>query len=538
MTGDVSGSHVNTATISIVGTDALSGIKNYEVTGTVDASPFTTTTANPLTLTKWGNYVIHTVAVDNAGNKSPAVNSSFSITDTMPPTTTLTGNSAWLSKDTTLGLSAVDAGSGVRHTYYSINNPSVFTLYDPVAGIPVSAEGTTTLRFWSEDNANNSEAAQLVYIHIDKTKPLSAASGVPIGWVNSDTTVTITATDALSGVASIWSSVNSTTPISSVGATRVVGITTEGTHTISFGAVDNAGNREETETATVLIDKTKPVSSTDATASYSGPATVHISATDNMSGVVGTQWKIDGGTFTAGNIAVASTGGTHTLYYYSTDNAGNVENTKQVTFHVTAGVSFSELSAGGTVAYGAHGTVAGKLLSSTPTTGALVTLQSSTNGVTFTSVATATTGADGSFSFSGSLLNKNKTWFQVVFAGNADYAPVTSAMVVYTPKVKVTTPSTKTSLRSTKTLSFTAKVYPSHTSTKKSSTIAFERYKISGGVHVRRVRYYAKITSHSGYSSLSRSFKLPKGTWYVRIYAKADSKHALTYSSAKKLKIK
>ena len=480
-------------------------------------------------------------AVDNAGNKSDLKTVAFEINDTNAPTTTLTGyTSGWLSSDTTITLAAVDTtgGSGLKNTFYSLNSTSTYTTY--TVGFPITAEGTTTVRFASVDNDGNREPTQTVDVKLDKTKPVSTISGVPIGWVSANTTVSIVATDSLSGVASIWSRLDTAAPVSSAG-TRTVGVTTEGTHTITFGAFDVAGNKEDTKTATVLIDKTKPVSSVDATANYMGTATINISATDALSGVAGSAWRIDGGPVILGTVAASSVAGTRTLEYFSTDRAGNVEATKTVTFHVTGGTGFTNLSSGGTVSYGAKGTVAGKLvdsLTAAAVAGRVVTLKSSTNGVTFTGSTTTTTAADGSFSFSASMRDKNKTWFRVVFADDADYTGATSANVVYTPKVKLATPSTKSRLRAGRTLYFTSSITPAHTSTKKSSTISFERYKIVKGKHVSVKRYYAKVSKKGSYSSLSRSFKLSKGTWYVRIHAKADSKHALTDSSAKKLVVK
>ena len=539
------GPFANIATPSVTDTDALSGIKDFEVTGTVTATstPISMVAAGPtLTFTQAGTYNLHIVAVDNAGNKSPAQTVSFTINDSIAPVTSLVGNAPWFTKDTTFTLAAVDntGGVGVANTFYSVNSESVYTTYT-AAGFPVTLEGTNTVRFYSVDNSNNREATETAYVHIDKTNPVSSIVNPPSGWFSTNATVSVSATDALSGVFSVWTAVDGAGLGSTAGAARTIVVSTEGSHAVTYGAIDVAGNHEATNTVSVRVDKTAPVTSSDATANYTGTASVSLTATDALSGVASTSWRIDSGAYATGTTAVTSLPGTHTVDFYSTDVAGNIETVKHATIHIAGGATYTGLSAGGTLAYGAKGTIAGKLYDSQNATGVagrVVTLQSSTDGVTFTSSATATTAADGSFSFSASMISKNKTWFRVVSAADGSYPAATSAFVVYTPKVSVTTPSTKSTLRSTRTLSFTAKITPAHTSTKKSSTIAFERYKISGGVHVRRVRYYAKVTSHSGYSSLSRSFKLPKGTWYVRIYAKADSKHALTYSSAKKLKIK
>src|SRR5206468_3696962 len=70
-------------------------------------------------------------------------------------------------------------------------------------------------------------------------------------------------------------------------------INSEGTHTITYRAEDNAGNIEASKTVTIKIDKTAPVITAPdvhATATSAGTTSVSFgtpTATDNLSGVVG-----------------------------------------------------------------------------------------------------------------------------------------------------------------------------------------------------------------------------------------------------------
>lgn len=68
---------------------------------------------------------------------------------------------------------------------------------------------------------------------------------------------------------------------------------------------------------------------------YTSPATVTLSATDNVTGVSSTVYKLDGGGFLPyrGPIAI-NTVGSHTLTYYSTDAAGNVESQQQLSVSI------------------------------------------------------------------------------------------------------------------------------------------------------------------------------------------------------------
>lgn len=76
----------------------------------------------------------------------------------------------------------------------------------------------------------------------------------------------------------------------------------------------------------VAADTSPPVTTSDLKATFPGPTSVHLSATDiGSSGVAATYYKLDGGAQQAG-IALGVTGvGSHTLEYWSVDRWGNEE---------------------------------------------------------------------------------------------------------------------------------------------------------------------------------------------------------------------
>ena len=118
----------------------------------------------------------------------------------------------------------------------------------------------------------------------------------------------------------------------------------DGSHTITFWSVDNAGNVEATHTVTFTEDTVAP--STTLTTSPAAPdgsnswfkeaVGVTLTATDTGgTGVASTSYTVDGGsTQTYSGPFAISTAGTHTVTYWSTDNAGNVESTHSATIKI------------------------------------------------------------------------------------------------------------------------------------------------------------------------------------------------------------
>jgi hypothetical protein len=83
------------------------------------------------------------------------------------------------------------------------------------------------------------------------------------------------------------------------------------------------------------VDTTSPV--TTCTITGENPVTITLNATDDMSGVNHTYYKIDNGTYAVYTTPVQnSVPGEHTVYFYSTDMAGNTETEKSQNFTVEA----------------------------------------------------------------------------------------------------------------------------------------------------------------------------------------------------------
>ncbi|MCW3996390.1 MAG: hypothetical protein NWE98_09640, partial [Candidatus Bathyarchaeota archaeon] len=184
------------------------------------------------------------------------------------------------------------------------------------------------------------------------TIQLSGTAGLN-GWYTSSVTVTLTAIDQGglgSGISAIYYTINDG-PIQIITASSgFFNINADGTYVVSYWAVDKWDNVETAKTATIKIDTTNP--STTATPSgtlltgetnwYTGTVTVTLSPIDATSGVDTTYYSLDGVNFQeyTGQISI-TTEGTTTIYYFSTDNAGNTETTKTLTVNVAYTVTFT-----------------------------------------------------------------------------------------------------------------------------------------------------------------------------------------------------
>lgn len=134
----------------------------------------------------------------------------------------------------------------------------------------------------------------------DELPPVTVLAATPLanaaGWNNTDVTVELTATDDRSGVKEIhWALMGAQTAQGvTPGDVAVIPFHAEGSTTITYFAVDNAGNVEAPHIATLNIDKTAPVIGFGAITPAANAAgwnntgvAVPFVVTDALSGVAG-----------------------------------------------------------------------------------------------------------------------------------------------------------------------------------------------------------------------------------------------------------
>ena len=137
----------------------------------------------------------------------------------------------------------------------------------------VSAQGYNTVQYRSTDAAGNVEGVNNLAIDIDLTKPVTTAttgSYVPGTWTNQPVTVTLAATDNLSGVAltqynvdgGAWTTYTIGTPFT---------VSAEGANTVEYRSTDVARNVESAHSLSIEIAPTVALtgnSSTPAASAY------------------------------------------------------------------------------------------------------------------------------------------------------------------------------------------------------------------------------------------------------------------------------
>src|SRR5690349_752553 len=147
------------------------------------------------------------------------------------------------------------------------------------------------------------------------------------GWYSGPTVLNFKALDDLSGVIRTEVSQDNRTTWQQLPCDGIA-LNDDGVYTVFFRSKDLAGNRETPKSITVKIDSTAPVT----TAQYRVlDRQVSFTATDNVSGVARTEYRLDGSPWIEGTTLIFTSGGLHTILFRSIDVAGNVEKTNSST---------------------------------------------------------------------------------------------------------------------------------------------------------------------------------------------------------------
>jgi len=184
-----------------------------------------------------------------------------------------------------------DSGSGVSTIDVYLNGSKISTSGN---SIDLTNQGTYNIKIVATDNVGNRVEKSYVYIW-DYTSPtLTVKNDKEKTWTQI-ATVSASATDKISRIASIMYSVNSGTKKEG----SVVEFSETGKHKVSFTATDKAGNSVTSDETQVWIDNEKPTITVSSSISslWAKTAIFTATGTDDKSGINKNTWmySLDGG---------------------------------------------------------------------------------------------------------------------------------------------------------------------------------------------------------------------------------------------------
>ncbi len=222
-----------------------------------------------------GHYDFRTVAYDVAGNQTTSTPVADRLVDNTVPDATMTDPGQYLRGTVNLASTTSDPngtnGSGIASIAYEYSTDGGTTWHPTAAALDTTAlaDGNVQLHVVATDNAGNVGTSSPVTDLVDNTKPVTT-DNAPSGYQSSGVTVTLSASDAGSGINATHYSVDGG-PFVAGNTVNVPGPadgSNDGAHTIAYFSADNAGNIEQVKSATVLIDATPPTCPSCAAADY------------------------------------------------------------------------------------------------------------------------------------------------------------------------------------------------------------------------------------------------------------------------------
>jgi hypothetical protein len=253
------------------------------------------------TLLADGSYDLRAVARDTAGNSRTSITVAARIVDNNGPTVTLAPTASDVRGVITLTATATDAGTGMASVRFerSLADADTWSTVCTDASSPYSCSLDTAslandiydFRAVALDLAGNTTTSVLVAdVQVDNAVPFGVAVTAPASPLRGAVTLTATAQDDDSGVATVTLQrrtgagafvdicTTSSDPFSCLLITTA-GATPDGTYDLRAVAVDGAGNTTTSATVTRQIDNSQPsVSLVDPGAYLRGTVTVQANA--------------------------------------------------------------------------------------------------------------------------------------------------------------------------------------------------------------------------------------------------------------------
>jgi hypothetical protein len=306
----------------------------------------------------WDSTTWQTVSLSNgslgAGFGAPRVawapDFGSPIPDTTPPYSTASlagtwGANGWYVSPVDVTINSVDLISGVSAINVRVDG-GAWQSY--TSRIRVAGDGVHTVDFYATDFAGNKEMIRSVKASIDSTPPTSTAAidGTITagGSYRSPVTVSLSGTDATSGVQSIQYRIDGGAQYVYTGPFKVGG---SGPHTLEYSATDWAGNKEGPHLLSIPLETSGvghplPASAliTRGTVGTNGwyvsDVYVIMSGSSAIGSPTSVAYRLDGGAWNRFTAPVLLVSGRHTLDYQAIDADGYQESMRSVGLNVDA----------------------------------------------------------------------------------------------------------------------------------------------------------------------------------------------------------
>jgi HD-GYP domain-containing protein (c-di-GMP phosphodiesterase class II) len=277
-----------------------------------------------------GPHTINVYATSLGNQQSSTASTSFTI-DTVAPTVTITH------------APAPDSTSANATLSYSIDDPTA-SAWCSIDGSPAAActspvdlsslaEGPHTVSIYAVDPAGNTSAAVQASFTIDNTAPTVSFTSTPTSSASRSATASFTTNDT---TATTWCTLDNNTAQTCAGGTITYANLTDGSHTISVYATDQAGNRSTPITTSFTVAAAAPTLLTTPPAKSS---TKTVTFTWIANPGMTYQYSYDGLTWSSTTTLISYSaklkGGTYTFHLRGLDTHSVATAETTFTFQVT-----------------------------------------------------------------------------------------------------------------------------------------------------------------------------------------------------------
>lgn len=307
VSGVPSGWVAQPASVTLSADDAgVSTPVQYSLDGSEPSLPVT----SAVTVSAEGTTTLRYSSTDAAGNA--AAGSAIIRIDRTAPTISHDAPEDWQATAVTVNLVATDAASGVDYVEYRLPGSEEW-VREP--SFTVTAEGETLVEVRAADLLGNVRSTT-VPVRIDSSG-IVITHNISEGWRADPLFVEF----STSGDAPLYWGAGIEGPVN-LYETGIL-VADEGINTINFAAQRPDGILGPTRMEYVLIDRSEPWVWSDAPSQLvKGPVTVRVGADDLHSGVVYTEYRVNGGAWTPGATVLLNTEGATLLEYRAMDEVG------------------------------------------------------------------------------------------------------------------------------------------------------------------------------------------------------------------------